>query len=220
MESEGAADIVPTQDLYGGPRESVTKIVLVPDPILDIDPVLDPVPDRVVDRASVPVSESNCQMPKLANLNDLSRCRSSRTLKPSQRARDSDDKTVKSLFDLCCYFPTVCYSTFIVNVHVANKSMTLLEKAVSHVEKIYTLFYGSINTLHHTYVSTVDNGTYTLRKMLKQEDKAEFIKAMEVEVGDHESRNHGSLMSLSEMPCGAETILLIWSFIRKLYPDG
>ena len=56
--------------------------------------------------------------------------------------------------------------------------------------------------------------------MLKQADKAEFIKAMEVEVGDHESRNHWTLMSRSAMPSEAKTILAIWSFKRKLYPDG
>ena len=43
---------------------------------------------------------------------------------------------------------------------------------------------------------------------------------MEVEISDYESRIHWSLMPRSEMPSGAKTILTIWSFKRKLYPDG
>lgn len=60
----------------------------------------------------------------------------------------------------------VCYSNFLVHVRVASKSNTFLEKAVFHAEKMHTLFDGSINTSHHAYLSTVDNGSYILREML------------------------------------------------------
>ena len=43
---------------------------------------------------------------------------------------------------------------------------------------------------------------------------------MELEVADYESRSHWSLMKRSDLPEGAKTILAIWSFKRKLYPDG
>ena len=138
-------------------RESVPNFDFAPDSVVDPVPVSEPVPDPVVDRASVPVPESNLEMPQLANLNDLSRPKSSRTSKPSQRAKNSEDKTVKKVFGLLCLFPMVCYSAFMVHAHAASKSMTLLEKAVFHAEKIHTLFDGSINTLHHDYLSTVDN---------------------------------------------------------------
>ena len=208
------------QDPPAETREAVDDFVLGSNSVVDPDPFLDAVPDSVVDRASVPVANSNLEMPTLANLNDLSRRKSSRTPKPSQKAKESGDKTVKKLFGLCCFFPMVFYSVFMVHAHAASKSMPILEKAVFHAEKIHTLFDGSLNGLHHAYLSTVDNGTYTLRDMLKQEDKAEFIKAMEVEVNDHESRNHWTLMPCSNMPSDAKTILAIWSFKRKLYPDG
>ncbi len=86
LESERAGDIILTQDLPEETKESVINYGLVLDPILDINPVFDSVLDRVVDQASVPVSESNFQIPKLVNLNHLSQHRSSRTPKPSQRA--------------------------------------------------------------------------------------------------------------------------------------
>ena len=83
------------------------------------------------------------------------------------------------------------------------------KKAKFHAEKVYTLFDGSINTLHHAYLSWLDNGTYTLREMLNKGVKPEFIKAMESEISDYKSRNHWSLMPRSNMPNDAK---LHWQF--------
>ncbi len=55
---------------------------------------------------------------------------------------------------------------------------------------------------------------------MKQEDKGDFVVAMQKEVVDHENRNHWTLTPRSEMPQGAKTILSIWSFKRKRFPDG
>ena len=40
----------------------------------------------------------------------------------------------------------------------------------------------------------------------------------EIEV--HEKREHWTLMNRKDMPAGAKTIMAIWSFNRKRYPDG
>ena len=40
----------------------------------------------------------------------------------------------------------------------------------------------------------------------------------EIEV--HEKRKHWALMNRNDMPTGAKTIIEIWSFKRKRYPDG
>ena len=56
--------------------------------------------------------------------------------------------------------------------------------------------------------------------MLKQEDKNDFIQAMLKEIKDHEDRGHWHLYERSKIPPGHKTILAIWSFKRKRFPDG
>jgi len=56
--------------------------------------------------------------------------------------------------------------------------------------------------------------------MLKQSDAAEFIKAMMKEASDHESRGHWTVIPRLEKPPSVKTILAIWAFKRKRYPDG
>ncbi len=43
---------------------------------------------------------------------------------------------------------------------------------------------------------------------------------MEIELDDHETRNHWTLMLQKDMPTEAKIIMAIWSFKRKHYPDG
>ena len=65
-----------------------------------------------------------------------------------------------------------------------------------------------------------DNESYTFRQMLKQPDAAEVIKAMLKETDDHESRGHWEVIPRRDKPSQAKTILAIWVFKRKRFPDG
>jgi len=65
-----------------------------------------------------------------------------------------------------------------------------------------------------------NNETFTFREMLKQEDSADFIEAMKKEVNDHESRGHWEVVPRSHKPLADKSILAIWSFKRKRFPDG
>ena len=56
--------------------------------------------------------------------------------------------------------------------------------------------------------------------MLKQPDAAEFIKVMLKETDDHESRGHWEVIPRRDKPSQAKTILAIWAFKRKRFPDG
>ena len=67
--------------------------------------------------------------------------------------------------------------------------------------------------------NSTDN-TFTIKKMLQQEDVLDFIQAMMKEIDDHESHNHWSLVWWSSLPPGAKKIMSIWSFKRKRLPDG
>jgi hypothetical protein len=42
---------------------------------------------------------------------------------------------------------------------------------------------------------------------------------MEVKLADHEFQNHWTLMERKDLPFGTKTILAIWSFKRKRFPD-
>ena len=55
---------------------------------------------------------------------------------------------------------------------------------------------------------------------MQEKDKNNFITAMMKEMKDHEDRNHWTLMLRSDLPPGTKTILAIWSFKRKRFPDG
>ena len=51
-------------------------------------------------------------------------------------------------------------------------------------------------------------------------DYCKFVKVMIKEVNDHENRNHWTIMNPRDMPINAKTIMAIWSFKRKRFPDG
>ncbi len=55
--------------------------------------------------------------------------------------------------------------------------------------------------------------------MLWQDNYKQFSHTMEVGLDDHETRNHWTLMLQKDMPTGAKTIMAIWSFKCKCYPD-
>ena len=92
---------------------------------------------------------------------------------------------------------------------------------VCYANNVSALFDSTLNNiLHfclHTDVST--NDTFTLSELLKQDNIRGFVEAMVKEVSDHESREHWEMFSRADMPKGCKTMLAIWSFKRKSYPD-
>ena len=56
--------------------------------------------------------------------------------------------------------------------------------------------------------------------MLKESDFREFLQAMLDEIEVHESLEHWTLMERKDLPPRSKTIMAIWSFKCKRYPDG
>jgi hypothetical protein len=56
--------------------------------------------------------------------------------------------------------------------------------------------------------------------MLQQEDFKQFFQAMEVELDNHGTCKHWNLMECKDLPPGTKTIMVIWSFKRKHFPEG
>jgi hypothetical protein len=68
--------------------------------------------------------------------------------------------------------------------------------------------------------SIASNKTFTYKQAMREKNYHKFIKAMIKEVDDHENRNHWTIMRCSDVPVDSKTIMSIWSFKCKRYPDG
>ncbi len=64
------------------------------------------------------------------------------------------------------------------------------------------------------------NETFTYKEALQQSDYHYFVKAMIHEVNNHETRDNWTLTKRCDVPPGSKTILSIWIFKQKRYPDG
>ena len=103
-----------------------------------------------------------------------------------------------------------------------SRGQNLVFATVNSFHSANQNFDNTLNNLHPMALlaEKQDNESYTFREMLKQSDAAEFIKAMMKESSDHESRGHWTVIPRHKKPPDVKTILAIWAFKRKRYPDG
>ena len=88
-------------------------------------------------------------------------------------------------------------------------------------ERINGLYDDTINDIcHHVKAYTTSNEAYTYKQMLKEDDFKEFFQAMIEEIEVHEKPNHWTPIDRKDIPVGVKTIMAIWSFKRKRFPDG
>jgi hypothetical protein len=73
---------------------------------------------------------------------------------------------------------------------------------------------------HQIYAYATSNESLTYSQMLKEKDHKHFFEAMEIELADHKSQSHWTLMERKDLSIGMKTIAAIWSFKRKRFPDG
>ena len=153
-------------------------------------PVATPIPEALDENVTDPLL-----FPTLPDLNSL-------TCRRSTRRRVEPDRFG--------YFAKQVYSVFVAGLlmtaTIANACQemsprTMVQRACLHVEKINTHFDGTINSFHYAFSSMAsagDNDVYTLKEMLKQEDKNDFIQAMVKEVDDHTTREHWDVVPRSD----------------------
>ena len=153
--------------------------------------------------------------PTLPDLNDLSLRRSKRVSKPTQ-FYGFLTKQILSAFVVCAALLTSASAFSVPN------SASMIHKVCLHTERVNRHLDGTLNKIHHAVLSSNagDNDVYTLKQMLQQDDKNCFIEAMVKEINDHTTREHWDVVPRSEMPAGTKTILSVWAFKRKTYPDG
>jgi hypothetical protein len=112
-----------------------------------------------------------------------------------------------------------CWSLELSNLH--DRAQNLVFATVNSFHSAHMNFDNKLNMLHPMALMAEanDNDTYTFCQMLKQPDAAEFVKAMIKEADDHETRNHWEVVPRWQKPLDVKTILAIWYFKRKCFPD-
>ena len=101
-------------------------------------------------------------------------------------------------------------------------NVTYTEQVMNWFHEVNELYDGTLNKPHHLFYSTdiATNETFTFRESMKQEDRLSFLGAMENEIRGHEEGVHWTVLPFSTLLNKARPIKSVWSFKRKLKPDG
>ncbi len=84
-----------------------------------------------------------------------------------------------------------------------------------------TLYDGTIICFLMVAQSSIaSNETFMYKQAMQEKDYHDFVLAMVHEVNDYKKRGHWTIMQRCDMPPNSKTIMSIWSFKRKRYPDG
>jgi hypothetical protein len=98
---------------------------------------------------------------------------------------------------------------------VLAQSSSKLTQAIESYHRVNSLYDGTINCF-----STLAQSSMASNETFKEPDYHKFVKAMVNQVDVHESRAHWTLTKRCDLLPGTKTIMSIWSFKCKQYPDG
>ena len=103
-----------------------------------------------------------------------------------------------------------------------SSNATLSDRIIKRFEEANEHYDGTVNEMHlFSYLTDVStNEVFTLRQAMKEDDRMDFVAAMENEIKDHEQRGHWTIVDKTSLPKNAKPIKAIWSFKRKRRPDG
>ncbi|KAL7524001.1 hypothetical protein ACHAWF_000781, partial [Thalassiosira exigua] len=145
-------------------------------------------------------------------------------LRRSTRQRSKPERFgFASILTRVCAFGLVMTSLWAPNHDTARFPPDNLAFAtVNGFQAANKCFDGTLNCLHHMAlaVGKENNESYTFCEMLKQPDAHLFPEAMTKEIQDHEQRGHWEVVPRSDKPRHEKSIMAIWSFKRKRFPDG
>ena len=169
------------------------------------------------DSSTVSEGDDRLSMPEIVNLQESGLRRSPRIA--AQKDKGSITRSV--LTTLFCFGAIL--GNPIASVGLSTKAaFTTAQSAVYQFEQVNENFDSTCNDiLHHVYSAAKEaNESYTFKEMLSQDDRDQFVEAMQKEINDHTSREHWDIVLRSSMPRDMKTIMAIWSFKRKRFPDG
>ena len=163
----------------------------------------DDIPENPVPRPAAADNTTDLAMPKFVNPDSVGLRRSERSPKP------------RKIFTLASFF-----SFFeVYQSKLASDSQVVRQPDTLSSDTVIDGTINYMNPIYQVFAAKADNETYTFSDMKRQKDYRDFIKAMEVEIADHTNRKHWVVRMRSE--CNfPKTILAVWSFKRKRFPDG
>ena len=93
---------------------------------------------------------------------------------------------------------------------------------MNRFHEVNELYDGTLNEVHHLFYATniSTNESFMFRNAMKQDDKLDFVDAMEKEISDHKRGKRWSIVHRDTLPNRERPIKSIWSFKRKRKPDG
>ena len=170
-------------------------------------------------------SVDELKMPTQINLRESGLRRSERIKKQSETNTPKahvvfGTSIKKKLLGLFTLFSFV--SALSMPRHQRSPDATMQESLIQRFEELNELYDSTMNHMHlFSYLTDISsNETFTFQQAMKQEDKLDFVTAMEKEISDHESHGHWSIVLRNTLPKDAKPIRAIWSFKRKRRPDG
>ena len=103
-----------------------------------------------------------------------------------------------------------------------HENITYTDQVMNWSHEVNELTDGTLNKIHHFMYSTDINTKkcFTFRNTMKQEENISYVEAMEEEISDHEAGVHCSVVHRDTLHNKARPIKTIWSFKRKMKPDG
>jgi hypothetical protein len=125
-----------------------------------------------------------------------------------------------ALFSLFCSYGMGMVALAHTHQMIAMQRPSLLTTAVNSFHWVNTLYDGTINCFSTLAQSSeASSEMFTYKQVLQESDYCEFIKLMIYEVNDHKSWGHWTCILCSDMPPDTKTIMSIWSFKRKRFPN-
>jgi hypothetical protein len=102
-----------------------------------------------------------------------------------------------------------------------HEHLSFVARIANDFKQINDLFNDTINAFCcQIYAYTTSNESFTYSQMLREADHTKFFEAMEIEIDDHETCHHWDLILHADLPPGAKTIMVIWSYKGTRFPDG
>ena len=220
--SNEGAQIAPNEGAQIAPNEGA-----VPMSNEGASPIAPPVPNVTQDseenlfssqsQASEGDDTNNLFMPDMINLETAGNRRS-----PRIASKLRPNYSLYSVAAKFCTIGLVMMAALCSPVAAFSHGQACVNSVVHQCNLVNANFDGTLNQIHHMVLAAgkSNNECYTFREMLKEDDSAQFIEAMNVEVAAHEKNEHWVVRTRSSLPIGTKTIQAIWSYKRKRFPDG
>ena len=87
-------------------------------------------------------------------------------------------------------------SNVVVHQHKTEKNANFTQHVVNRFHEVNDLYDSTLNEVCHILYATdiSSNESFTFRNAMKQDDKLDFVNAMEKEISDHEKGGHWSIV--------------------------